>query len=106
MLYQDPCDVIRELIAVSRELIRLGDTGQPSPPSQVCALLRARRDALQSEMRAQLRAAAELAGDGVPRTGDRDSVTVRPPISSTRLKASVQPADSPTRARGRRKEGP
>jgi hypothetical protein len=31
--------------------------------------------------------------------------TVRPPTSSTRLKASAQPADSPSQDRGQRKEG-
>jgi hypothetical protein len=106
MMYQDPCDVIHELIVVSRELLRLGDTGQEVPPTRVCAMLRTRRDLLQAEMRAQLSAASEPSGEEDAATGDRESKpTVRPPISSTRLKASVRPADSPSRARDQHKEG-
>ena len=104
---QDPCDVIHELIVVSRELLRLGDTGQEVPPTRVCAILRERRDLLQAEMRAQLRAAASSEADSSATAGDRDSVpTMRPPVSSSRLRASVRPADSPSRDRGQRREGP
>lgn len=105
-MHQDPCDVMSELIVVSRELLRLGDTGQEVAPTQVCAMLRARRNVLQSEMRTQLRAAS-LARSEPPTTGDRDSVpTVRPPTSSARLRASAPRGDSPNQARAQRKEGP
>lgn len=104
-MHQDPCDVIHELIVVSRELLRLGDTGQETPPTQVCAILRARRDVLQSEMRAQLRAAS-VARSEPPTPGDRDVVpTVRPPISRARLRAIAPRAGSPTQAQAQRKEG-
>lgn len=105
-MHQDPCDVIHELIVVSRELLRLGDTGQEEPPTHVCAMLRARRDALQTEMRTQLRAAS-MSRSEPPSAGDREGIpTVRPPISSARLRASAPRGDSPSPARAQRKEGP
>ena len=101
---QDPCDVIRELIVVSRELLRLGDTGQDAPPSKVCAMLRTRRDILQTEMRTQLSSAAGLSIEMAPSGADRESVTVRPPISASRIRAGANVGGSPDRSR--RKEGP
>ena len=103
---QDACEVIHELILVSRELLRLGDTGQDPAPSKICAVLRVQRDVLQAEMRAQLRAAATISGENTAPLADQAIATVRPPISSTRLKAIVPPADSPSQSPARRKERP
>jgi len=104
-MHQDPCDVIHELIVVSRELLRLGDTGQEEAPSQVCNILRARRDVLQAEMRTQLRAAS-MSRSEPPSAGDRELIaTVRPPISRARLRASAPRGDSPNRGQAQRKEG-
>ena len=103
---QDPCDVIHELIVVSRELLRLGDTGQEVAPSKVCAMLRRRRDLLQNEMRTQLCAVAGLSEEMAPHGADRESVTVRPPISASRLKASARVTGSPSPILVQRKERP
>jgi hypothetical protein len=103
---QDPCDVIHELIVVSRELLRLGDTGQEVAPSKVCVMLRRRRDLLQTEMRTQLCAVAGLSAEMAPRGADPESVTVRPPVSGTRFKASARATGSPIPIRAQRKERP
>lgn len=106
-MHRDPRDVIHELVVLSQELLRLGDAGQESPPSPVCAALRERRDLVQAEMRTELRLASGLAGSERPPSADRENAaTVPPPAGSrTHLRAIARPADIPNPARAQRKEG-
>lgn len=107
-MHRDPRDVIHELVVLSNELFRLGDTGQDPPPSLACAALRTRRDLVQAEMRVQLRLASGLAGSERPPSADRENAATvpPPPRSLTHLRAIARPADTPNPARARRKEGP
>lgn len=99
-----PAEVMSELLAVSRELVRLGDDGSNPGPSRLWTILRARRNALMVEVRNDLRW-RDPAWAEPPLTVEahRTAPTRRPPVSETRLRASA-PTDE-ARAPDRRRAG-
>lgn len=101
---REPAEVMSELLAVSRELVRLGDDGSNPGPSRLWTLLRARRDALRVEVRNGLRG-RDAAWIEPPRTVEacQTAPTRRPPVSETRLRAHAPTAE--TYAPDRRRAG-